>query len=179
MMITMSLIALGGAAAFVFAALWINHRAAVRKRAASAALDEEVQEKLKRAKALDTSLTQEILSGADMDGTFDNFIKDRLSIHALPNEKGWLWDSDHLAKWAKADLASRVAAINHKARLITLTVLVAVALVVTVIDACIYNFQSTPIPPLSPYPPAKASSIPFPVPSSVQGTITPSSSATP
>lgn len=180
-MIPMALVALAGTGTIVLATFFIQHCAAVHRRVASATLEEQVQEKLKRAKVLDSRLAQELLGGADMDASIDDFMKDRSSIHALPTEKSWLWDSDHLAKWTKAQLTIIVAAINHKARLITLSVLVGVVLLVVAIDAILYSNLSASTPLLSPSPPPKSTTVPaaVPVPGSFPGTVDPGQSTIP
>src|SRR5438552_6299191 len=103
-MVLMALTTLLGAATVILSAFYIQHRAAAERRATNAAVQEEVQDKLKRAKALDSRLAQDLLALADIDAAIDDFTKDRLTIHALPTEKGWLWTSDDLGKWSKARL---------------------------------------------------------------------------
>ena len=175
-MITMAIIALVGTGIIVLMTLFIQHQAAVFRRAVGAALDEEVREKLKRAKTLDTVLAQQVSAGADIDSAIEDFTKDRSSIHTLPTEKHWLWESADLLKWAKAQLAARAVAINHKARLVILSVLVGVALLVVAVDAVIYSNMSGPSPLLSPYPPTKSMAVPapLPVPGSAPGAVDPS-----
>lgn len=178
-MITMAIIALVGVGVVVLATLYIHHRAAILCRAVGAALNEDVQDKLKRAKTLDTRLAQEVLAGADMDAAIDDFTKDRANIHALPTEKGWLWDSEHLGKWAKNQFAVRAAAIGRKAKFVTLAVLVSVVVAVGVTDAVVYTRLPATTSALSPYPPTRSSIVPPPVsvPGSAPGTTSPASTA--
>lgn len=168
-MIPMAVIPLVGAGIIALAIVIILHRSSLRRRATKADFDQVVQDKIRKAKILDTKLAQDVLSGADLDGAIDDFQKARAFVHAVPTDTPWLWDVEELQKWATAQLESQINAINSKARLAALSVIITVALAVIGIDATLYSYLSTPQPMLSPQgPPRRAglpSAVPLPAPS--------------
>lgn len=164
-MLVMSVSTLVGVGALVVVVSLILHFASSSRRAAKAEIDDEVQDKVKKAKALDTALAQHVLRGANLDAAIDEFQKARAGIHAIQADAPWMWDIDHLQKWAKEQLAIRAAAVNSKARLASLTVIVLTVLIVAAVDATLYNGLSTAQPMLSPQGPSQAGQLPAPLPS--------------
>src|SRR5437867_1448968 len=102
-MVTMALVALCGTGIAIVATVFILHRDAELRQAAKIDLDTEVQEKLKKAKALDSRLAETVLSGANLDGALGDFTKARAAVHALQTDAPWLWEVEDLLKWAKAE----------------------------------------------------------------------------
>jgi hypothetical protein len=158
----MGVITIIGCGIAVVVSLLIHHRTSALCQVAKAATDQQVHENLKRAKAIDASLAQEVLGGADIDPSIEDFARKRSGIFSVPTETPWLWDSDHLKKWAGNELAAHVSALNRKARLMALSALVGIILAVLAIDAVLYGQLANSSPALSPQPPARFQPIPTP-----------------
>lgn len=169
-MIPMAVIPLIGIGIIAVAIAVIFHRSSSLRQAAKAAVDEGVQDKLKKAKTLDTKLAQDVLGGADIDAAIEEFQKARASVFAIPTDAPWMWSVEELQHWAKLLLASRAAAINSKARVVAFSILVAVALLVIGVDATLYGYLAAPQPMLSPQGPSRPTALPTPFPAPVSST---------
>jgi hypothetical protein len=175
----MGVITVIGCGIAVVVSLLIHHRTSALCQAAKAATDQQVHENLRRAKALDANFAQEVLAGADIDPAIEDFARKRSTIFSVPNETPWLWDSDHLKKWAENELATQVSTLNRKARLVALSALVGIILAVLAIDAVLYGQLANSPPVLSPPPPARFQPLPTPPPASSVNPNTPPAKSAP
>lgn len=150
-MITLTLIAVTGVGALIFAMTFFVNRASGLRARAARAVEEDVRGKLRQAQEATASFVPRIIEGAPVEQALNELQKSLAAI-LTPDRpiEPHLWDLNDLEQFRRTELGRRCEEVNRKTLVPALGVALAIVAATVMALAITYSHiasQATVVPP--------------------------------